>query len=1231
LYGRNFADPKNGYAKYIDVDSWVDMWLLVEMTKNIDGFRLSTYYYMDRNGKINQGPGWDYNLSLANANYLKGGYPEGWYGELLGDGDYPYWRRLFEDPKFEQRVIDRWHELRQGVWSTENLLKDADAALKQLSNGNPNYEKLAAGEPSNPISRNYARWTTGAYGLNKYHWPNCFFGVDDCPRSPLENASRPDSFSDYAFILNWFIENRMAWIDGEFRPEVIASPESGLVDRLTQVTLTGPAGHELYYTLDGTDPQQPLLIDEFHTVLGANQPVQYLIPTDDSLIMKCQGRRVTDPATCFLNPDYVQGANGETWTAGTLGVGFDTGSAFDSSITTDLESNLRGKNSSIYFRIPFQVTPEMRDNATGLKLDARFDDGFVAYMWHSSLRAPNEIARANAPGTGARYPITIQSFNANATANRSDTDAVAFQSFDLTATLQTLRDGQNYLFIQALNDDANSEDFLFDARLTLTTTRSEVSPSRRPYTGPITIDRGTQIVARALNPVNDRWTRAVIENYIVDTSKLAITEINYNPAPPTATELAADAGLVNDDFEFVEIKNLADTSTNLLSTQFTNGIEFEFGSVELAAGSHGLLVKNRSAFELRYGTGKNIVGEYGGSLDNNGERISVTNVAGQLIADFTYGDGELWPAAADGLGATLQLKDPEATPPSLWNKFYNWRSSTEFGGSPGSAGAGAVGVVVNEVLSHTDPPIDLTDSIELLNTTNSPIDVSGWAISDSSDNFLKYRIANGTVIGPNSTLVLDERHFNADPASPNSFALDGTDGDDVWVVIPTATGGIQSFVDDVHFRAALNGESFGRYPQGVGRLAPMSQRTLGAANAYPRVGPAVISELVYNPPEPSAAALAVFADLTAADLEFVEVHNPTPNRIDTTDWRIRGGIDHNFSLGSALNPGSTVVVISFDPLTNPNRLAAFRAHYGIGETVRIVGGYQGGLSSNGDRVTLLSRDLSFINEPIVLPQIIEDEVIYDNMGQWPTEADGEGMSLQRRAPGQYGNLAMSWQAGMPSPGSVNFVGVIPGDFDSSGLVDANDINLLCGQVRSGNGTAQFDLTGDGAVNLADHEFLIEQVLRTSAGDASLDGIFDSRDLVMVIQQGQYEDSTTGNSTWTSGDWNCDSEFNSRDIVDAFVAGSYVAEAVGASSSGSFQDVAAGLTSIERSALSRDADRTTFHDNRFKLVDGSRRSPFHLADIQTVANVESHDRYFADSATDDSGTDIVDDDIVRLLL
>ena len=133
LDGPEFTDPVNGYRRFIDVDSWIDHWLLVEMTKNIDGYRLGTYWHKDRDvvdpvtgevlvpGKIKMGPVWDMNTSLGNANYLRGGHSNLWYSDQLSNSDYPYWRRMFQDPFFRQKMTDRWHELRQTVFATEKL------------------------------------------------------------------------------------------------------------------------------------------------------------------------------------------------------------------------------------------------------------------------------------------------------------------------------------------------------------------------------------------------------------------------------------------------------------------------------------------------------------------------------------------------------------------------------------------------------------------------------------------------------------------------------------------------------------------------------------------------------------------------------------------------------------------------------------------------------------------------------------------------------------------------------------------------------------------------------------------------------------------------------------------------------------------------------------------------------------------------------------------------------
>ena len=91
--------------------------------------------------------------------------------------------------------------------------------------------------------------------------------------------------------------------------------------------------------------------------------------------------------------------------------------------------------------------------------------------------------------------------------------------------------------------------------------------------------------------------------------------------------------------------------------------------------------------------------------------------------------------------------------------------------------------------------------------------------------------------------------------------------------------------------------------------------------------------------------------------------------------------------------------------------------------------------------------------------------------------------------------------------------------------------------------AKFDLTADGKVDHSDLEYLIEQLLGTSFGDANLDGIFNSSDLVEVLQSGEFEDLTPGNSNWAEGDWDCDGDFLTADLVLAFQSGQYVAAAV----------------------------------------------------------------------------------------
>ncbi|MCA9166821.1 MAG: hypothetical protein KDB23_04110 [Planctomycetales bacterium] len=117
-------------------------------------------------------------------------------------------------------------------------------------------------------------------------------------------------------------------------------------------------------------------------------------------------------------------------------------------------------------------------------------------------------------------------------------------------------------------------------------------------------------------------------------------------------------------------------------------------------------------------------------------------------------------------------------------------------------------------------------------------------------------------------------------------------------------------------------------------------------------------------------------------------------------------------------------------------------------------------------------------------------------------------------------------------------GGILGDFDHDGLLTLADINSLSAAVRAASSDASFDLNGDSLVNNTDREVWVNDLKRTYFGDANLDGEFNSADFVAVFQSGQYEDSTPGNSDWSTGDWNGDADFDSSDFVAAFQAGGY---------------------------------------------------------------------------------------------
>jgi hypothetical protein len=337
-------------------------------------------------------------------------------------------------------------------------------------------------------------------------------------------------------------------------------------------------------------------------------------------------------------------------------------------------------------------------------------------------------------------------------------------------------------------------------------------------------------------------------------------------------------------------------------------------------------------------------------------------------------------------------------------------------------------------------------------------------------------------------------------------------------------GGVDTFVDDVHFGGSLNGVTFGRTTSGS--FLPQSGATLGCANAHARIGRVVISEVNFNPGDPSAAAQAIYPALAEDDLEFVEIYNPTGTPADLSDWRIRGGVDIDFDEDQMLVAGEALVVISFNPdnLDNENRLGAFRAHYNIDSSVAIVGGFGGQLSDSGEEVRLLSPDDPPIDEQNFTPHVREDGVLYDDRSPWPASADGSGLTLQRQSLVFAGDVATSWSSAAPTPGVVAAPVGVTGGFTGDGIVDAEDIDVLADAVSSGI-VAFLDLDGSGTADQVDVSFLVTNILETLPGDANLDRVVDGSDF------NRWNDNKFQlcAKSWADGDFNGDAAVDAADF------------------------------------------------------------------------------------------------------
>ncbi len=183
-----YNHPVSGYYDRVNLESFVDVSILSEISKNVDAYRLSAYMYKDRDdedGRLTMGPIWDYNLAFGNADYYDGGNPAGWQMDVeLGEDIFKipfWWFRIWDDDTFKEAFFQRWQELRQSVFSDEHIMSMIDSAAILIADARV---------------RNFQRWPI----LDQYIWPNAYVG---------------GTYANELIYLKDWISNRLVWMDGQ--------------------------------------------------------------------------------------------------------------------------------------------------------------------------------------------------------------------------------------------------------------------------------------------------------------------------------------------------------------------------------------------------------------------------------------------------------------------------------------------------------------------------------------------------------------------------------------------------------------------------------------------------------------------------------------------------------------------------------------------------------------------------------------------------------------------------------------------------------------------------------------------------------------------------------------------------------------------------------------------------------------------------------------------------------
>ncbi len=1009
LQSNNYADPVDGYSKYIDVDSFIVNDFCSEITKEVDTYVYSTYVTKDRNGKLKMSPQWDFNISMGNNDYRALNLPtqhhtSGWNrnpGET-NLWEYRWQARLMDDPEYLRRYADLWYHFREDALSDASILQSIDGKLNSVN--------VSAAQ------RNFTRWDI----LNSwagFGWagdgPNFYYGGNaelGCLGSDgghphtyamqvewLKNwltgeGTKPDETDCSNFAFGSDYSDRLGWLDANMQARTGFAPapnirlngnlaNTGALLSNSSNQITFDAGNTIYYTLDGTDPR------EAYTGNAIGSLYQHPGEAEQPLIDATASCTVKIPTS---STDAVGWRsiifNDGNWLSGTTGVGYETSPGDYQNLINLNVLEMHNQNATAYIRIPFSVSDA--SSIRSLELRMKYDDAFVAYI------NGDEVARSE-------YAPSVLAWNSEASNFNPDSDAINFESFNINSSISSLQNGNNLLAIQILNSGTGSSDLLCIPQLNAVIDNDGTQ---------LFVDRSVDLCVRS--KTGTTWSalnRAKFSDSKVKDS-LRITEIMFNPE--------------NSGGEYIELKNTGTEAINLYLCQFSSGIEFTFPDVVLDPDEIILVVEDQAEFLSSYpsnGDDFMIAGTFsnGSKLSNGGETIVLQDALGLIIHDFTYTD--FYPVT-DGNGFSLCMNDPLSSDSDQWNTTSSWSPSIAPGGNPGQSNSSPAlshhAIVINEIFAHSDTATG--DWIELHNTTNNPINIGGWYLSDDKDELKKYQIAPETILAANGYTVFTQNgNFGTssnDSGKVQDFGLSEY-GESIYLSSGSEgeLGGGYSLSQT--FGATLNGTSLGRHQPDASNannvdFIKLQYPTYGAENAPVFIPEVIIKEIRYNAVDQSDE-LYEYIELFNRSSETIDLYDPA-NPSNT--WKLGEGIEYTFPEGVSIPSGGHILITRTDP-------EIFRYLNNIPSSRMIFGPYSKALDNDKDTIDLLipgTPDAGFV------PYVSSEKISYHDGSQssglnaWPSQPDAlSGYSLQREPSDSYGNSALNWLGLIATPDSPN--------------------------------------------------------------------------------------------------------------------------------------------------------------------------------------------------------------------